>query len=49
MGIFDTNNKLIKTRGYIVNITNLKNTEIQLKQSEERFRLASKATNEVIW
>jgi hypothetical protein len=49
VGVFDSNNKLIKTRGYLVNITNLKNTELQLKQSEERFRLASKATNEVIW
>jgi hypothetical protein len=49
VGVFGPNNKLLKTRGYIVNITNLKHTELQLKQSEERFRMAAKATNEVIW
>ncbi|MBI9041915.1 PAS domain S-box protein [Lutibacter sp.] len=49
VGVFSPNNKLLKTRGYLVNITKLKNAELDLKQSEERFRVAAKATNEVIW
>ncbi|WP_372745922.1 PAS domain S-box protein, partial [Lutibacter sp.] len=49
VGIFNNENKLIKTRGYLVNITKLKNYQHSLKQSEKRFKLAAKATNEVIW
>ena len=49
VGVFSPTNKLLKTRGYLVNITKLKTAELDLKQSEERFRFASKATNEVIW
>ena len=49
VGVYNENNKLIKVRGYLVDITQLKNAQNNLKLNEERFKLAVKATNEVIW
>ncbi|WP_111708512.1 PAS domain S-box protein [Lutibacter citreus] len=45
----DINGEIIRYDGVIENITNFKNTLEKLKLSDERFRLASLATNEVIW
>ena len=49
VGIFDSYNNLLKTKGYLVDITKLKKYEHNLTESEQRFKLASLATNEVIW
>ena len=35
--------------GSIIDITELKTTEEKLRESEERFRLAAKATRDAIW
>ena len=48
-GTFNKQNELVKIRGYIIDITNLKKAKLDLKESDERFKLAAKATNEAIW
>ena len=47
--IFDAANEPVRMVGSIMDISELKNAEELLRESEERFRLASKATRDAIW
>jgi PAS domain S-box-containing protein len=47
--IFDSEGEPVRMVGSIMDISELKNTEERLRESEERFRLASRATRDAIW
>lgn len=47
--IFDEQQKPVRMVGSIIDVTALKTTEEKLRESEERFRLAAKATRDAIW
>ncbi|KTC68020.1 sensory box/GGDEF family protein [Legionella birminghamensis] len=47
--IYDANGQLYRVAGVAKDITERKKTEQSLSESEERFRLLSKATNDAIW
>jgi PAS domain S-box-containing protein len=47
--IFDAEQRPVRMVGSIIDITDLKTAEDKLRESEERFRLAAKATRDAIW
>jgi|GEM_PF-1257611 len=47
--IFDAEQRPVRMVGSIIDITELKTTEEKLRESEERFRLAARATRDAIW
>lgn len=47
--IFDDQGEPVRMVGSLIDITELKTTEQKLRASEERFRLAAKATRDAIW
>jgi PAS domain S-box-containing protein len=47
--IFDEEGQPVRMVGALIDITELKETERKLRESEERFRLAVKATCDAIW
>lgn len=47
--LFDDQARPIRMAGALIDITELKETEQKLRESEQRFRLAAKATNDAIW
>ena len=47
--IFDRDGQPVRMVGSIIDITELKHAEEQLRESEERFRLAARATRDAIW
>jgi PAS domain S-box-containing protein len=47
--IFDRDGKPVRMVGSLIDITRLKRAERELRDSEERFRLAARATRDVIW
>jgi hypothetical protein len=47
--IFDSEGEPVRMVGSLMDISQLKNTEERLRESEERFRLAAKATRDAIW
>jgi PAS domain S-box-containing protein len=47
--IFDDQGEPVRMVGSLIDITELKDTEQKLRESEERFRLAVKATRDAIW
>ncbi len=47
--IFDRSGRPARMVGSILDVTRLKRTERELRDSEERFRLAARATRDVIW
>lgn len=47
--IFDSNGKVEYIAGFAHDITEHKNTEKALRQSEEKFQLAMEATNDALW
>jgi PAS domain S-box-containing protein len=47
--IFDEQQRPVRMVGSIIDVTALKTTEEKLRESEERFRLAAKATRDAIW
>jgi PAS domain S-box-containing protein len=49
VGTSDETGKLVEIRRYIFDVTERKRAELALQQSEERFRLVARATNDVLW
>ncbi len=49
LALFDAQGNLTRAVGSILDISQLKNAEEKLRQSEERLRLAAKATRDAIW
>ena len=49
LAMFDERGEVVRVVGSIIDITALKRTEQRLRESEERFRLAAKATRDAIW
>ena len=47
--IFDEQGQPVRMVGALIDITELKETEQKLRESEERFQLAAKATRDAIW
>ncbi len=47
--VFDHQGEPLRMVGSLMDITELTNTEGKLRESEERFRLAAKATHDAIW
>jgi PAS domain S-box-containing protein len=47
--IFDEEQKPVRMVGSIIDVTALKTTEQKLRESDERFRLAARATRDAIW
>jgi PAS domain S-box-containing protein len=47
--IYNVENGIIGAKGVVRNITNLKNNQVELKQSNERYKLISQATNDAVW
>ncbi len=47
--VLDKKGKLIGYRGTIIDITQNKESEAALRESERRFKLLSRATNDVVW
>jgi PAS domain S-box-containing protein len=47
--IYSSKNKIIGSKGIIIDITQFKNNQQALKRSNERFEMAAKATNDAIW
>ncbi len=47
--IFDSQGEPVRMVGSVMDISQLKHTEEKLRDSEERFRLAAKATRDAIW
>ena len=47
--IYDTENHIIGSRGVIRDITSIKNSQEELKLSNERFKFISLATNDAVW
>jgi len=47
--VTDAEGKPVRMVGSIIDISELKETEEKLRESEERFRLAAKATRDAIW
>lgn len=45
----DKNGQIINIEGYITDITKQKSIDALIRQSEQRFQLLSKATNDAIW
>jgi PAS domain S-box-containing protein len=47
--IFNSHSEPVRMVGSIMDISQLKNTEEKLRESEQRFRLVAKATRDAIW
>jgi PAS domain S-box-containing protein len=47
--IFDREDKPVRMVGSMIDISRLKQAEEELRESDERFRLAARATRDVIW
>ena len=47
--IYDAENHIIGSRGVIRDITSIKNSQEELKRSNERYKLISLATNDAVW
>ena len=48
-GEYDESSTLVRMMGVALDITKRKETEIELRRSEERFQLVARATNDAIW
>ena len=48
-GEYDESSTPVRMMGVALDITKRKETEIELRRSEERFQLVARATNDAIW
>jgi len=48
-GVYDENGHLLALEGFVTDIVDRKQAEEKLRDSEERYRLVTQATNDIVW